>query len=265
MCTYTPTNHQPSTKQRHKIMGLLRKLLGRKPKAPKGKSPPAAGEAATYTSPNPFPDEETFAAVKAHVLARARQNANNPEYLAMQKMIAFSTPTTWLEANYPPEQFHLITEMGPLPTDSGEGVRVDTDTLIPCDDTMFYMVSKHNPKGEKPAEVKMLFFVAIPPKGCGGEFAGTPMAYDTLGTDAMKAVEREVLWFVRKWQQEGPEGKRPEDGVRVVVQMGMDMLIWEYSREKGFHDPEGGFEVKEVRDEGRWERDGMRMPPAVEG
>ncbi|KAK0726548.1 hypothetical protein B0T21DRAFT_422267 [Apiosordaria backusii] len=233
-------------------MGLLRKLLGRKPKAPKPPQnttkstsiAPAEGTA-TYVHPNPFPDEETFAAVKAHVLARARENATNPEYIAMQRIVAFSSPTMWLEANYPPEEGHAITQMGPLPTDSGEGVRVDKDTLIPCDDTMFYMVLKRDPEGEKPGvEMKMLFFVAIPPQGCGkGEFAGTPMAYDTLGTAAMEAVEREVLWFVRKWQQEGPEGRRPEDGVRVVVQMGMDMLVWEYSREKGFYDPEGGLSL----------------------
>ncbi|KAK4194339.1 hypothetical protein QBC40DRAFT_302209 [Triangularia verruculosa] len=236
-------------------MGLLRKLLGRKPKTPK------ASKGATYVNPNPFPDDETFQAVKAYMMPRLHEHMKDPEFIAMQKQMAFSMPASWLEANYAREECHLITEMGPMPTDTGEGVPVDADTLIPCDDTFFYMVLRHDPEGKKPAEMKMLYFVAIPPKGCGGEFAGTPMAYDTLGTAAMKAVEREVLWFVRKWQGDGPVGKRPEDGVRVVVQMGMDMLIWEYSKEKGFYDPEGGFGFKDLKD-GRFEREGLPMPPA---
>ncbi|KAK4640929.1 hypothetical protein QC761_608045 [Podospora bellae-mahoneyi] len=275
-CTITISSSQPSTSQigfflsyTHLIspklqnitltsatMGLLRKLLGRKPKTPRAQT-------TTFTSPNPFPDEETFAAVKAHVMARARANASNPEYIAMQRHVAFSAPTTFLEANYPPEKNNLITPMGPIPTDTGEGIRVDDETVIPCEDTMFFMVLKHDPEGKKMPEMKMLFFVAIPPKGCGGEFAGTPMAYETLGTEGWKAVEREAEGFVRKWNGAGEMGRRPEEGVKVVVQMGMDMGVWEWRREGGLVEPEGGVEMREVRDEGRWERDGMRLPPTT--
>ncbi|KAK4188112.1 hypothetical protein QBC35DRAFT_550381 [Podospora australis] len=212
-------------------MGLLKKLFTRKHKESNDRS------ITLHNPPNPFPDEGTFTQIRSHVLSRAA--ANDPSYLALMRQAAFQTPFAWLEANFPAAKgFFICSEPIPYPygdisVDDNEGTVINAE-----EDTRIYLAGK---PGVGTVCVKMM---VIPPKNVGsGETRGLPFARDTLGTPAMDAAEGALLGLMRRWQEENGEKGTPgvEDGCLAVVVMGVDMLVWEYSRERGFYDPPGGF------------------------
>jgi hypothetical protein len=208
-------------------------------------------------NPDPFPDDATFEAVRQHVLNFAGKN--DPQYQAMLREAALQPPLWWLHANFPQEDGFVYCTLGPLPRDIQYIDKNDSNktVTIPQDDTCLYLVGRGGDRtarvdGKKQGGVVCVALRAMPPAGVGeGETAGMPFARGTLGTAAMDAAEGALLGFIRTMQDEGYQGQRPlGDGVEgclAVVFMGVDMLVYEYSKERGFFDPPGGFAFEDKK------------------
>ncbi|KAK3905598.1 hypothetical protein C8A05DRAFT_12576, partial [Staphylotrichum tortipilum] len=232
--TYTPN------------MGLLRKLFGRS-----RKSKPTASGSVVMTNPDPFPDDATFEAVRQHVLRRTAEN--NPLYNAILREAAWFTPLGWLSANFPEQDGFVFCELGEFPRD----IEYKKTVTIPRDDARLYLVGRQGDPnarvgGKKQGGIVCIALCALPPAGVGeGETAGTPFARGTLGTPAINAAEKALLGFIREMQDVGYQGQGPlgegVEGCLGLVIMGVDMLLYEYGREKGFFDPPGGFEFEDKK------------------
>ncbi|KAG7284314.1 hypothetical protein NEMBOFW57_010686 [Staphylotrichum longicolle] len=229
-------------------------------KSSSSKPQPAHSNAPTHMiSPDPFPDDATFEAVRQHVLARAAENRHNPVYQAMMREAALQSPLMWLQSNFPDEQGYVYCTLGPFPRDIKYVHRNNNDKpgTIPQEDTSLYLIGRggdHTARvdGKKQGGVVCVAMCALPPAGVGEpETAGTPFARGTLGTPAMDAAEKALLGFIKEMQDVGHQGSMPlgerVEGCLGIVFMGVNMLIYEYSKEKGFFDPPGGFEVEDKK------------------
>lgn len=240
---------------------------GRKSKSAASKSPsskpqpaPSNSNAPTQMiSPDPFPDDATFEAVRQHVLASTAKHRDDPVYQAMMREAALQAPIMWLQANFPVDDGYVYCTVGPLPQDIHYTDKTDNDKagIIPQDDTCIYLVGRGGDRtarvgGKKQGGFVCVTMCVLPPAGVGEpETAGTPFARGTLGTPAMDAAEKALLGFIREMQDVGHQGSMPlgdrVNGCLGVVFMGVDMLIYEYSKEKGFFDPPGGFEIEDKK------------------
>ncbi len=229
--------------------------------------------------PSSLADDATVKAANEDILRFAAQNITNPQYQAFLRQFGLDWPLAWLQTNFPPASQNNINgfvylQLGSFPQDisyvdktekkeeEGDDGKTSTVVKIPQDDTRLVLVGKRQGDGDTPAAridgikqsgVVCVALCVLPPAGAGKPevLAGTPLA-DMAGTPAMEAAEQALLGFIRGLQDVGYQGARPMgedlDGCQAIVFMGQDLLISEYSREKGFFDPPGGvvFEKKKV-------------------
>lgn len=212
-------------------MGLLRKLFGLPPKEPKPSSPPTKTKT-TFITPDPFTSDTQFASVKSHIRNLAQQDPTRFE--ALMRMAAFQTPHSWLEANFPPDQYHIIAP-GPFPCDvplSGPGLEG-----LQGDDTRMYIVRRVGGEGKKGMVLMKLVVYMGVPMGEDGE------AKVWIGTEAMKSAEEGLLGLMRRMYEVG----QLPGGCLAVVGMGMDMTVYQFEYEGGFFDPPEGFKFEQRR------------------
>ncbi|KAK0643795.1 hypothetical protein B0T16DRAFT_188850 [Cercophora newfieldiana] len=196
-------------------MGLLRKLFNRPKKA-------AAITKTNFVNPNPFPSDESFAAVKAHMQHVAQQNPER--YAALMRAAAFQIPMGWLETNFPPPNFEIIVP-GPFPCDMPLNVRPGLEGVEP-EDTSVYIVK------DSQGGIRCVQLVVWMGNPTGGD--GEPREW--IGTRAMKSAEEGLEELLRKMCGVG----RLERCI-AVVGMGMDMTIYCFEEGRGFFDPPEGF------------------------
>ena len=231
--------------------------------------------------PSSLADDATVKAANENILRFAAQNITNPQYQAFVRQCGFDMPLAWLQTNFPPasrpqsdNNGFVYCQLGTFPRDisyadktekEGGGADGKTSTVvtIPQDDTRLVLVGKRQGDGSAPAAridgikqggVVCVALCVLPPAGLGapGALAGTSLADKTGGTPAMKAAEQALLGFLRELQDDGYQGSDPQgevvDGCQAIVFMGQELLVSEYSKQRGFFDPAGGyvFEKKKV-------------------
>ncbi|KAJ0125287.1 hypothetical protein J7T55_006632 [Diaporthe amygdali] len=208
------------------MKNTLRSLFGRKPKnqatnknlesnqTPAVVTKPESGPR-QFVAPDPFESEAQFQAVKDHVQSLA---ATNPEHFAMiSRAASFRTAEFWMMQNFSDAQ---VVNSGCFPGDIstlGENVR-------PEDTQFFVAIDPGNPRK----------FIAVNLVVFNSAFM-MPGSGDALETSEMKAAEEGLLKMLREWHKDGMS-----DGFLVILSMGMDLEIWNFSGKDGLVDiPEG--------------------------
>ncbi|KAK1756703.1 hypothetical protein QBC47DRAFT_168613 [Echria macrotheca] len=219
-------------------MGLLRKLLGRKPKSPPPTGPSSSSSSSmpsNFITPDPFASEAQFEAVKAHMLESARRDP--ARFKMIERMAAFQSGLGWLESNFPPET-HEILIPGPFPDAFPGPLNGPGLEHVTPEDTRIYVVRKKDVAG--PQGIVMMQLVVFAGSVMGLEDGDGKGRY--IGTPAMDTAVAAFLGLLRRMVDAGALRE-----CTAVVGMGMDMTIYHFTPERGFFDPPEGFAFEKQR------------------
>lgn len=210
-----------------------------------------------------------------HTMQRVAEK--DPVSEVIVRMAAFTATVDWLQVNFPedpfwhpsaaatvprsvdgdtdgPPRIFRYYHHGPFPRTISYLDDDGTTRTIPPDDTRLVFVGRSGDRTARVGGIKQggtvcVALTVLTPPGVGeGETAGQPLAR-TAGTAAMAAADAALLAFFREAQGQGFMGSPPLgaelEGSLAIVFMGADLTVSEYSRERGFFDPPGGFAFEE--------------------
>ncbi|KAG7293472.1 hypothetical protein NEMBOFW57_003523 [Staphylotrichum longicolle] len=254
-----PTSSQPSTQP--------------SPPSPQPGGGPAPSPTRLFIG-KPITDEARDKAEYENMMQRVAEK--DPVYEGIMRKAAFDTTVTWLQVNFPedphwhpsaratvptrldgngPPRIFRYCHAGPFPTTISYLHDDGTTKMVPPDDTRLVFVGRSGDRAARVGGIKQggtvcVAITVLPPPGVGeGETAGQPLAR-TAGTTAMDAANAALLAFIRETQDRGFLGSPPLgpelEGSLAIVFMGADLFVSEYSQERGFFDPPGGFAFEET-------------------
>lgn len=162
--------------------------------------------------PNFWDSNVAFDAAKEHMAEIARQNPD--QFRAMLRRGTFESPRTWLGINFPAAQVMETEPYKPLRD-------------VPEDDVRcFFAVDARLPN---PRAIVAAMMVVMPPESLDGP--RLPVAGEGMEHPVMKIAEAALLD-----QLQYMHGQGVVDTLVAVITIGIDMVVYRFSPEKGLED-----------------------------